>query len=433
MPRSLLTLCLSQGVGAIGLAAGAAAGPLLAEEIGGSAAHGPAAMGALVVGSGLSGPAAAALMRRFGRVPGLAVCYLTAALGALIVVLSLSWGYAALLAGSVLLGAGTTAAMLGRFLAADLVEDGRQAQAMGRAVGSLTVGAVAGPVLLGPSGALAEAFGFDRLTGLHLIAMVVFPLAALICVPLHATSRRAGSARADRESAEDAAEEAPADKRTQTGSPASAGRWRQSRWLPLAVLATGNISMVGIMGAAPGHLHHHGWDLNAVGFLMAAHIGGMFALSPVSAALCRRLGARQTSVLAAVAMVLTLLLGVSGLGRASDVLLVFLAGAAWNMHLVSGSAWLVEVTPRPLRHRTEGLGELAMGATAAVGTFALAGPLLAAGGLAAMCAALAVVNAGAGALFWLSLRSGPPRLPDPESREVAPVTSGAEPQHVPPR
>ncbi|MEO3975605.1 MFS transporter [Streptomyces sp. CAU 1734] len=397
LPRTLLVLCLSQGVGAIGLAAGAAAGPLLAEEVTGSASRGPMAMGALVVGSALAGPAAAALMRRKGRVPGLAACYLTAALGALIVILSISWGalgslaFAALLAGSVLLGTGTTGSMLGRYLAADLVGAGRQAHAMGLAVGALTIGAVAGPVLLGPSGALAASLGLDRLTGLHLIAMVVFPLAALICVPLHGISRRAGAAREGSEAVPETAAAPPGEA---AAVPAPGGRI-----LPLAVLATGNLSMVAIMGSAPGHLQHHGWSLTAVGVLMAAHIGGMFAFSPVSAALCRRLGSRTTAVIGAGAMVAVLLLGVLGLGRTSDAVVVFLVGAAWNMHLVSGSAWLVEVTPEPLRHRTEGLGELAMGAAAAVGTFALAGPLLALGGLAAVCAALAVVGAGAGVVF----------------------------------
>lgn len=197
LPRTLLTLCLSQAVGAIGLAAGAAAGPLLAEEIGGSSAHGPTAMGALVVGAAVSGPAAAALMRRRGRVPGLAACYLTAALGAVVVILSVSWGFATLLFGSVLLGAGTTGAMLGRYLAADLVAEERRPQAMGLAVGSLTAGAVAGPVLLGPSGGLAESVGLSDLAGLHLIAAVVFPVAALICVPLHRASRGTAPAPAD--------------------------------------------------------------------------------------------------------------------------------------------------------------------------------------------------------------------------------------------
>ncbi|GAA3416513.1 NAD-dependent epimerase/dehydratase family protein [Streptosporangium vulgare] len=107
LPGTVLLLCLSQIVGSLGLAAGATAGPLLAELITGSAAYGPTAMGALVTGSALAGPAAGTIMRRLGRVWGPAACNLCATAGAAVVVFSVNWGLASLLLGTVLLGAGT--------------------------------------------------------------------------------------------------------------------------------------------------------------------------------------------------------------------------------------------------------------------------------------------------------------------------------------
>ncbi|WP_344746473.1 MFS transporter [Streptosporangium vulgare] len=267
LPGTVLLLCLSQIVGSLGLAAGATAGPLLAELITGSAAYGPTAMGALVTGSALAGPAAGTIMRRLGRVWGPAACNLCATAGAAVVVFSVNWGLASLLLGTVLLGAGTTGVMLGRYLATDLVDERRAPQAMGLAVAAVTVGAVLGPVLLGPTGVVAEAAGLPPQTGLHLLAVVVFPLASLILLRL-----RGGGG-----------PEAPA-----TGTPAS-GRGT-GRLLPLLVLGTGNLSMVAIMGSVPNHLQHSGWDLQAVGMFAALHIGAMFAFAPVSAALCRRFG-----------------------------------------------------------------------------------------------------------------------------------------------
>lgn len=383
-PGALRVLCASQAVGALGLGAGAAASSLVAEEVGGSASYGPIAMGALVIGSALAGPAAASVTRRRGRVAGLTACYLPAALGALVIVQSVSWGVVALLLGSVLLGAGTTGSMLGRYLAADLVPEERRSQAMGLAVGSLTAGAIAGPLLLGPASGVAEALGLPGATGLHLLAIVVFPLAALICLPLRGAGDRPGSR----------VEPTAADPGAGRG-----GRWTAGPTLPLAVMASGNLAMVALMGAAPNHLQHHGWSLTSVGLVMAAHIGGMFAFSPVSAALCRRFGAQRVACAAALLMAGTLAFALLGAARTVDLGVVVLAGAVWNLHLVSGSAWLVESTPGPLRPRAEGLGEFAMGTAAALGTFALAGPLIAVGGLAAVCAAVIPVSLLAAAVF----------------------------------
>ncbi|MDI5978220.1 hypothetical protein QDK53_18565, partial [Amycolatopsis magusensis] len=71
---ALAVLCLSQAIGAIGLAAGAVAGPLLAAQVLGAPGFGPLTLGLLVVGAALSGPAATTAMRRWGRARGLAGC-----------------------------------------------------------------------------------------------------------------------------------------------------------------------------------------------------------------------------------------------------------------------------------------------------------------------------------------------------------------------
>ncbi|MDI5982734.1 hypothetical protein QDK53_41505, partial [Amycolatopsis magusensis] len=289
---------------------------------------------------------------------------------------SVPGGALPLLAGSVLLGAGTTGLMLGRYVAADLVPVTRRPQAMGLAVGAVTVGAVCGPVLLGPAGEVARWLGLPAPLGLYLLAVVVFPVAAVI-------SLRIG---------EGAAIPAATGERIRAGP---------VRMKPLLVLGAANLTMVSVMGAAPNHLHHHGWGLTAIGVLIGVHIAAMYGPAPLTGALCRRFGARRIALAGTVVMVAAVLLGTRHGGPAWDITLLVLLGLAWNLGLVSGSAWLVEVTPAALRHRTEGLGELVMGTAAAAGALGAAGPLLAVGGLPVLCGVLAAGNVLAAiAIAW---------------------------------
>ncbi|MGW5049914.1 MFS transporter [Actinokineospora sp. NPDC004072] len=379
MNRALVFLIASQVVGSLGLAAGAASGPLLAELITGSAASGSVAMSALVAGSALAGPLAAALMRRGGRMRGILACHAAAAIGAAIAVFSVDWGFAALLVGSVLLGAGTTGVMLGRYVAADLAEPGRAARAIGAAVAAVTIGAVVGPLLLGPLGPVAQALGFVPETALHLLAVVAFPAAAVIGLGLLARTKPVG-------------EPAPARGRVP-------GRAR-----PLAVLGLGNLSMVALMGAAPNHLQHNGAGLDLVGVVMAVHIGAMFAFGPLSAALAARLGPQKLALAAMVGMSALMLLGLASGNLVVDLALLILVALFWNAHLISGSMWLIEVTPEELRPRAEGFGEFAMGAAGALGSLVIAGAMVAIGGLVALCLALAVLNAVAAAVLFAGRR-----------------------------
>jgi hypothetical protein len=71
---------------------------------------------------------------------------------------------------------------------------------------------------------------------------------------------------------------------------------------------------------------------------------------------------------------------VAGSGRAGILVALLLLGVGWNAGLIGGSALLRDApVSASLRTRAEGLGELGMGAAAAVGGSA-AGLLLAGGG-----------------------------------------------------
>jgi MFS family permease len=371
--RTMRVLVVAQLLGACGLAAGGTAGALLAEQLTGSPATAGLPLAVLVLGSGVGAVAVTRLMSGHGRRVGLSVAYLAGAIGAALVVAAAFRSWPLLLAGCGLLGGGNTAVMLARYAAADLAS--RRGRAISTVVAAASVGAIAGPNLLGPAGALAGVVGLLAPTGLFLLAIPAFLGAALVLVvflrpdPLQVARAAAPS----------------------TQQPAVAGGWgelvallgdRHIR-LALLVLAVANLSMVGVMAVAPVHLHHYGAGMGTIGLLISAHIAAMYLPSPVTGWLADTLGAR---VVAGIGALLLLAAGtvaaVAGAGRPGIIVALLLLGVGWNAGLIGGSALLHDAAVSPsLRTRAEGLGELGMGAAAAVGGGG-AGLLLATGGLA---------------------------------------------------
>jgi MFS family permease len=369
--RTMQVLVTAQLLGAAGLAAGGTAGALLAEHLTGSPAAAGVPLSLLVLGSGVGAVLVARVMADHGRRAGLAAAYMAGAAGAALVVAAAGWeSWPLLLAGSLLLGGGNAAVMLARYAAADL--SSHRARSISTVVTAASVGAVAGPNLLGPAGPLAEAVGLPAPTGLYLLAIPAFLGAALVLVvflrpdPLQVARATAGSAE----------------------PPAVGGRGelavllgdRHIR-LALLVLAIANLAMVGMMAVAPVHLHHHGAAMGTIGLLVGAHIAAMYLPSPVTGWLADTVGARVVAKLGALVLLAAgAVAAVAGSGHLGIMVALLLLGVGWNAGLIGGSALLRDAPVSPsLRTRAEGLGELGMGAAAAVGGSG-AGLLLATGG-----------------------------------------------------
>jgi MFS family permease len=372
--RTIRVLVVAQLLGACGLAAGGTAGALLAEQLTGSPATAGLPLAMLVLGSGIGAVAVTRIMSGRGRRAGLSVAYLAGGAGAGLVVAAVAWGsWPLLLAGCGLLGGGNAAVMLARYVAADL--SSRRARSISAVVAAASVGAVAGPNLLGSAGVLAGAVGLTAPTGLFLLAIPAFLAAALVLLvflrpdPLQVARAAAPS----------------------TDQPAVTGGWgelvallgdRHIR-LALVVLAVANLAMVGVMAVAPVHLHDHGVGMGAIGLLISVHIAAMYLPSPVTGWMADTLGPR---VVAGMGLLLLPAAGAiaatAGSGRVGIVGALLLLGVGWNAGLIGGSALLRDASVSPsLRTRAEGLGELGTGAAAAVGGSG-AGLLLATGGLA---------------------------------------------------
>jgi MFS family permease len=376
--RTMRTLVVAQVLGAIGLAAGGTAGALLAQDLTGDTAVAGLPLALLVLGSGIGALIVTRIMNLAGRRAGLTTAHLCGAAGASLSVAAAGLrDWPLLLGGCALLGCGNAAVMLARYAAVDLAV--RRGRSISTVVTAASVGAVAGPNLLGPSGGVARGLGLPDATGLFLLAIPAFLAAALVLTmflrpdPL-LVARSATSAGAP-----------------VAAAPIIAVLANSNVRLALLVLATSNLTMVAIMAVAPVQMHTHGAGLGMVGLMISAHIGAMYLPSPVTGALADRLGARPVASSAALLLLGAGTIGlVAGSGVVGTVIVLLLLGIGWNAGLIGGSALLREAPIEPSQQTwAEGLGELGMGAAAAVGGGS-AGLVLGGGGFAVLCLVAAV-------------------------------------------
>jgi hypothetical protein len=177
--RTLIVLVAAQAFGGAGLAAGLAVGALLARDLlGGEALSGlPSAL--QVIGSAAAAVPLSRLMSRLGRRPGLVAGYLLGGAGAAVAVAAAEFrSFPLLLVGSVLFGVGNASGLLSRYAAADLALPSGRARAISTVLLATTLGAVAGPNLVDPTGGVARALDLPTLAGPFLLAVVAYGLAA---------------------------------------------------------------------------------------------------------------------------------------------------------------------------------------------------------------------------------------------------------------
>ena len=342
----LVPYVASTALGSTAYIASFAVASLAAQEISGSAELSglPSAIG--TVGTAVAIGLLAAGMTRRGRRPGLLAGYLVAVAGAIASLAAITLAsMPLLLLGSAAIGFGNAAIQLSRYAASDLVAPARRAAAVGTVVWGSTAGAVLGPNLLQPAGALAEAFGRPALEGGMAVTVVGFVLTLLVALLwIHPAPVPADGPAA-----------VPARPRGTGGRLAFLAPLRVR--IALIGLVSGQIVMVMIMTMTPVHIHDMGESLSTVGFVISAHTLGMFALSPVSGRLVGRLG--ELPVLLSGFGVLVLAAVLAAVARETDLpvltLGLFLLGYGWNLTFVAGSGLLTTGASLGERIRLQGL------------------------------------------------------------------------------
>ena len=347
--RMRWTLFAISALGSTGYIAAVTVGTLVAADIHGDATLGGIPTAAATIGTATAATLLSGLMLRVGRraglVGGLAVGFLG---GVLAVAAVLASSIVLLLVASALTGFANGVGNLGRYVAADLVPPNRRASAIGTVVWGATIGAVSGPNLVAPAGVVAVAVGLPALAGAYLVTVGFLALAMVLGFML---LRPEPYELAD----------PSAFARAGDPPPASLGSLlvRPRIVVALVALVAGQVVMVLIMTMTPIHLTDHGHGLETVGFVLSAHMLGMFALSPVSGRLTDRFGSPAViggglAMLAVAALLAALAPADGGLVL---TLALFLLGWGWNLGFVAGSAMLTRGLSLGERTGVQGLAD----------------------------------------------------------------------------
>ncbi|MCX9191253.1 MFS transporter [Carbonactinospora thermoautotrophica] len=386
--RTVRSLASTQVLGGVGVSVGIAMAALLAQELSGSPNLSGLAATASTLGAAVAAVPLAGLMARRGRRPGLMTGYLAGSAGSALAVVAAALGsYPLLLVGMLLFGAATTSNLQARYAATDLAEPTHRGRALSVVVWATTIGAVAGPNLVAPAGAMATLLGLPRLAGPFLWSAIVFLLAGAVMGlllrpdPLLLAQRHAADTDGPRPSARAALGVVRRTPRAALG---------------LVGIAVGHMIMVGVMSLTPVHIHsgeHPGPDmLRLVGLVISVHVAGMYAFSPVVGWLADRFG-RVWALAGAQGVLYTSLL-LAGTAQADETVQLtaglFLLGLGWSGCLVAGSTLLSESVPIGVRAGAQGASDLVMGVCGATGG-AFAGLVVGLAGYSGLNASAGVV------------------------------------------
>ncbi|WP_460802193.1 MFS transporter [Microbacterium sp. GXF6406] len=390
--RTVIVLSIGQVLGGIAFGATVSLGALLAADISGDDALSGLATASVTLGAAICAIPLARFAQRFGRRPSLTLGNLFALIGIGIVILAAALRiFPLLLAGIILIGAGNAGNLQSRFAATDIAQPQHRGRDLSIVVWATTVGAVSGPLLLGPGESLGQLVGMPPQTGSYLFSLVA-QLAALV---LYLIALRPDPLRvAQRLVAENAGVMRVVER---------VDRPRVARYAMFSI-AGAHIVMVSVMAMTPIHLSHmahaaHGGHADAadvtvlVGFTIAFHVAGMYALSPVFGILADRWGRTRVIVLGQIVLAASLAFAFfAGEIEWGVVIALILLGLGWSASTVAGAALLTEASAPSLRTRRQGRSDSLMSFCGAGGAV-LAGIIMARfeyGGLAAIAAVVVV-------------------------------------------
>lgn len=372
--RTLRVVVAAQVLGGAGLAAGVTVGALLAQQMLGSEGLAGLPTALFTLGSAVTAYVVGRVSQRAGRRAGLAAGFAAGGLGAVGVVVAAALDSVPLLFASFLVyGAGTATNLQARYAGADLATAATRGRAVSVALVSTTVGAVAGPNLVGPLGGLATSLGLPSLAGPFLLGAVAYSSAGAVLWALLRPDPLLLARELDLRAAADAPPVA-GDGRVGTGA-----------WVGATIMVLTQVTMVAIMTMTPVHMRHHHHELGAVGLVISLHIAAMYLPSLVTGALVDWVGRTTVAVAAAVVLLaagLTAAL-VPGDSLALTVVALVLLGLGWNLGLISGTALVVDATDPLTRPRVQGSIDVLV-ALAGAGGGVLSGVVVAASSFAVL-------------------------------------------------
>jgi MFS family permease len=392
--RVVKVLVSAQILNGLGTAGTVAAGSLLVSSISKSESLAGLAQTTAVLGAAAMALPLSRLTLHGGRRLALSVGYSIGVIGALFAIIGGTTRILGLmLFGTFLVGAASAAGYQARFAAVDLANDESRSRHLSMVVWGSTVGAIAGPNLMQPSGNVAELLGLPRLVGPYVLATITLVLATIVISLFLKPDPFLTAMKA-----------LPISSQNQSKSSTVATlkiiARKPAALFAIASIAIGHVVMVSV------HMAHVNDTLTIIGIVISIHVAGMYALSPLVGYLSDSFGRIRVIQLGVVILLFSA--AVAGRSSGENVLSLgiglFLLGLGWSCTLIAGSALLSESVSEAMLPSTQGASDLIMNLMGAVGG-ALAGVIIATlsyGWLCAM-AAIPVIFLG----FW-SLRMSPP-------------------------
>jgi MFS family permease len=389
--RTIKVLATTQILSGVGVAGTVAAGSLLVSSISNSESLAGLSQTTAVLGAAAMAIPLSKLTQRGGRRLGLSVGYTVGLIGAAFAIFGGSQRILiAMLFGTFLVGAASASGYQARFAATDLADDSHRSRQLSYVVWGSTIGAVTGPNLMGPSGALAEALGLPKLVGPYILALITLGMGALV-IWLFLKPDPYLTASNLRPQSEERHELLSARKTLKLI------RQIPTALFAIAAIAIGHVAMVSVMVMTPIHMAHVDVTLTVIGLVISIHVVGMYAFSPIVGSLSDRLGRRLVIQLGVIILLASCL--VSGFADAHNSIQLgfglFLLGLGWSCTLIAGSALLSESVETKLRPSSQGASDLLMNLMGAGGG-ALAGVIIGTLGYGWLClfAALPIVTLG---------------------------------------
>ena len=353
------------------------------------------------------------IMGRYGRRMGLCTAYALGFAGAVLGLIAVLNGiFPLLLVSSVGMGMARAGTQMSRFVVGEIFPIDKRAQMIGRIVFAGTIGAIFGPGLVEPSSQLAKFLSLDIVaqpplihsplaqilqpagvsaqaltTGPWVIACILSGISFLITFFL----LRPEPALVAKQYSEPQIE----------GEKPKAGH-RLGELLRLPNVQLAILSMVisqtvmsVLMTITPWHMHLADHSNAMVSLVIAAHVLGMFGLSPLTGYLIDRYGRVTMMVIAALVLVASTIISPLSTQMPYLVAGLFLLGLGWNFGYVAGSSMLADALSGAERTRVAGFNDMLVAFCAGLGTLS-SGALFGLGGFV-------FVSAGGGVLALLLL------------------------------
>jgi MFS family permease len=314
------------------------------------------------------------LMDRAGRRPALLVGYLAGAVGFAVIALAIgASSFLLLCVGAGLTGIANGGSQQARYIAAEVWPADQRARVIGNIVFAGAVGAITGPLLVGPTGALAEWLGGNIYAGPYWFGAILALLAALLTFFLLRPDPRQLSR--SRETARRFDASAPAPNRALAAIFA-----RPLVQLAVASMVISQLVMVMIMVITPVHMHDLDHTTGEISLVITAHTLGMFGFATVTGWLIGRLGNRPMIAYGAGLLALSSVLAPLAANVLTLAIALFILGLGWSFCFVAGSTLLANQLHYDERGRVQGVNELLVALASGSGSL-LTGAIFAGGGM----------------------------------------------------